>query len=112
MGAHMATNLVKKGHSVTGFDLVEANLARAEASGVARVASAPDVARGAVAVVTMLPAGKDTLAVWGGGVLEAAKPGTLLIESSTIDVASARAAHDLAAKAGMLSLDAPVSGGV
>jgi 3-hydroxyisobutyrate dehydrogenase len=112
MGAHMAANLVKKGHTVKGFDLVEANLARAEASGVARVASAPEAARDVDAVVTMLPAGKDTLAVWGGGILEAAKPGTLLIDSSTIDVASARAAHGLAAKAGMLSLDAPVSGGV
>jgi 3-hydroxyisobutyrate dehydrogenase len=60
----------------------------------------------------MLPAGKDTLAVWGGGILEAAAPGTLVIDSSTIDVASARAAHKLAGAAKMLSLDAPVSGGV
>jgi 3-hydroxyisobutyrate dehydrogenase len=112
MGAHMAANLVKKGHEVQGFDLVEANLARAEANGTTRVASAPDAARGADVVVTMLPAGKDTLAVWGGGILEVAKPGTLFIDSSTIDVASARTAHGLAAKAGMLSVDAPVSGGV
>jgi 3-hydroxyisobutyrate dehydrogenase len=112
MGAPMAANLVKKGHAVKGFDLVEANLARAEASGVTRVASAPEVARDADAVVTMLPAGKDTLAVWGGGMLAAAAPGTLFIDSSTIDVASARAAHGLAASAKMLSLDAPVSGGV
>jgi 3-hydroxyisobutyrate dehydrogenase len=112
MGAHMAANLVKKGHAVQGFDLVEANLARAEANGTTRVASAPDAARDADAVVTMLPAGKDTLAVWGGGILEVARPGTLFIDSSTIDVASARTAHGLAAKAGMLSVDAPVSGGV
>jgi 3-hydroxyisobutyrate dehydrogenase len=112
MGAHMAANLVKKGHAVQGFDLVEANLARAEANGATRVASAPDAARDADAVVTMLPAGKDTLAVWGGGILEVARPGTLFIDSSTIDVASARTAHGLAARAGMLSVDAPVSGGV
>ena len=55
--------------------------------------------RGVDAVVTMLPAGKDTLAVWGGGMLEAAAPGTLIIDSSTIDVASARAAHKLAGAA-------------
>src|SRR5207253_2922325 len=61
---------------------------------------------------TMLPAGKDTLAVWGGGMLGAAANGTLIIDSSTIDVASARAAHELAADARMPSLDAPVSGGV
>jgi 3-hydroxyisobutyrate dehydrogenase len=112
MGVPMAANLVRKGHTVKGFDLVAANLAKAEASGVTKVASAPEAANDADAVVTMLPAGKDTLAVWGGGVLKAASPGTLFIDSSTIDVASARAAHGLAASANMLSLDAPVSGGV
>jgi 3-hydroxyisobutyrate dehydrogenase len=112
MGTPMAANLVAKGHSVKGFDLVAANVAKAEARGVARAASAADAARDADVVVTMLPAGKDTLAVWGGGVLQAAAPGTLFIDSSTIDVASARAAHALAADAKMLALDAPVSGGV
>jgi 3-hydroxyisobutyrate dehydrogenase len=61
----------------------------------------------------MLPAGKDTLAVWGqAGTLRAAAKGTLFIDCSTIDVASAKQAHELAAEAGMLSVDAPVSGGV
>ena len=61
----------------------------------------------------MLPAGKDTLAVWGGGMLEAAAPGTLIIDSSTIDVASARARPQAGGRgAAWLSLDAPVSGGV
>jgi len=112
MGVPMAANLVTKGHEVRGFDLVAANIARAEAGGVTKVASAAEAAEHADAVVTMLPAGKDTLAVWGGGVLQAAAPGTLFIDSSTIDVAYARAAHGLAAEARMLSLDAPVSGGV
>jgi 3-hydroxyisobutyrate dehydrogenase len=112
MGAPMAGNLVKKGHAVRGFDLVAGNLDKAAARGVHKVASAADAARGVDAVVTMLPAGKDTLAVWGGGLLEAAAAGTLVIDSSTIDVASARAAHKLAGAAGVLSLDAPVSGGV
>jgi 3-hydroxyisobutyrate dehydrogenase len=112
MGLPMAGNLAAKGHDVRGFDLVAANVAKAEARGVAKVASAVDAARDADAVITMLPAGKDTLAVWGGGVLQAAAPGTLFIDSSTIDVASARAAHGLAAEAKLLSLDAPVSGGV
>jgi 3-hydroxyisobutyrate dehydrogenase len=97
---------------VKGFDLVTANIAKAEARGVAKAASAAEAAKDAEAVVTMLPAGKDTLAVWSGGMLQAAAPGTLIIDSSTIDVASARAAHGLAAEARMLSLDAPVSGGV
>ena len=112
MGTPMAGNLVKKGHAVKGFDLVPANLDKAAARGVAKAESAADAAKAVDAVVSMLPAGKDTLAVWGGGMLRAATPGTLIIDSSTIDVASARAAHGLAAEAQMLSLDAPVSGGV
>jgi 3-hydroxyisobutyrate dehydrogenase len=112
MGVPMAGNLIKQGHQVRGFDLVAANIAKAEARGVAKAASAAEAAEDAEVVITMLPAGKDTLAVWGGGMLKAAAPGTLIVDSSTIDVASARAAHELAADAGMVSLDAPVSGGV
>ena len=112
MGLPMAGNLVKMGHVVRGFDLVPENIAKAEARGVSAAASAPEAAKGVDSVITMLPAGKDTLAVWGGGILQAATPGTLFIDSSTIDVTSARAAHQLAAEAKMLSLDAPVSGGV
>ncbi len=112
MGNPMAANLVKAGHVVAGFDLSAVNLQKAGATGVGIAKSAADAVADADVVVTMLPAGKDTLAVWGGGVMAAAKPGTLFIDSSTIDVGSARGAHEIAAKAGMLSLDAPVSGGV
>jgi 3-hydroxyisobutyrate dehydrogenase len=112
MGLPMAGNLVTKGHAVQGFDLVPSNVAKAEARGVSAAPSAVDAAKGVDVVITMLPAGKDTLTVWGSGVLQAATPGTLFIDSSTIDVASAKAAHQLAADAQMLSLDAPVSGGV
>jgi 3-hydroxyisobutyrate dehydrogenase len=66
---------------------------------------------GADVVVTMLPAGKHVLSVYADIVPAAAK-GTLFIDSSTIDVESARKAHSLANEAGMLSIDAPVSGGV
>ena len=112
MGTPMAGNLVKKGHEVKGFDLVDANVDKAVARGVKKAASAADAAKDVDAIVTMLPAGKDTIAVWGGGMLKAAAKGTLIVDSSTIDVSSARAAHKLAGEAGMLSLDAPVSGGV
>src|SRR5438552_18630140 len=112
MGLPMAANLVRKGHEVKGFDLVAANVEKAAARGVKMPASAAAAASGVEAVVTMLPAGKDTLAVWGGGMLAAAAKGTLIIDSSTIDVASARAAHRLAGDAHMPSLDAPGSGGV
>src|SRR5262249_38604868 len=107
MGLPMACNLVKNGHAVRGFDVLAGNVEEAARLGVSAAASAPDAAMGVEAVITMLPAGKDTLAVWGGGMLSAAAPGTLIIDSSTIDVTSARAAHAMAAAHNMLSLDAP-----
>jgi len=112
MGLPMAGNLVKAGHQVLGFDLVASNIEKAVARKVEKAHGANEVAANADCVITMLPAGKHVLDVWGGGILAAAKPGTIFIDCSTIDVASARAAHDMAAKAKMLSLDAPVSGGV
>ena len=111
MGAPMAGNLVKHGHTVKGFDLVAANLDAGVQRGVARAKSAADAVSDVDAVVTMLPAGKHVLSVYGEA-LAAAKAGTLFIDSSTIDVAASRAAHALAAERGMLSVDAPVSGGV
>ena len=113
MGAPMAGNLVKKGHEVRGVDLAKANLDAAVKRGVTAAASAAEAVRGVDFVITMLPAGKDTIAVYAkSGVLEAAPKGCVFIDCSTIDVASARAAHELAAKAGMSSVDSPVSGGV
>jgi 3-hydroxyisobutyrate dehydrogenase len=112
MGLPMANNLVKKGHEVAGFDLVAENIGQAASRGVTGRKSAEDAASNVDVVVTMLPAGRHVLEVYGSGMLKAAKPGTLFVDSSTIDVASARSAHKLAADAKMLSLDAPVSGGV
>src|SRR5262245_32560518 len=97
MGVPMAGNLVKQGHQVKGFDIVAANIDKAVARGVAKAASVADAVKDAEVVVTMLPAGRDTLAVWSSGMLEAAAAGTLIVDSSTIDVASARKAHQLAA---------------
>ena len=111
MGGPMAGNLVKKGHTVKGFDLIAANLTATVARGVTAAKSARDACADVDVVVTMLPAGRHVVSVYAD-VLAAAKPGTLFIDSSTIDVASARAAHEMAATARMLSLDAPVSGGV
>lgn len=111
MGNPMAANLVKAGHKVTGFDLVEANLETARANGASVAASAREAIAGAEVIITMLPAGKHVVSVYEDIVPAAAK-GTLFIDSSTIDVESARKAHKIAADAGMLSVDAPVSGGV
>jgi 3-hydroxyisobutyrate dehydrogenase len=112
MGLPMAGNLVKKSHEVKGFDIMEDNLTKAAQAGIKKVASAAEAAADVDFVVTMVPTGKETIAVYEGtGVLKSAKPGTLFIDASTIDVASAKKAHELAKAAGMLSLDAPVSGG-
>jgi 3-hydroxyisobutyrate dehydrogenase len=111
MGNPMAANLVKAGHQVRGFDLVADNLKTAAANGVTVSDSATAAVEGADVVVTMLPAGKHVLAVYGD-IVAAAGKGTLFIDSSTIDVDSARKAHAIAGEAGMLSIDAPVSGGV
>ena len=111
MGGPMAANLVKAGHKVAGFDLVEASREAAKAAGVSVAATAVDAVKQADVVVTMLPAGKHVLSVWTE-ILPSVAKGALLIDCSTIDVESAVAAHGLAEKAGVASVDAPVSGGV
>ena len=111
MGGPMATNLVKAGHSVVGHDLVDSQRAEAAANGVAIAASGREAVASADVVVTMLPAGKHVLSVWDD-ILPAAKRSALFIDSSTIDVDSARRAHQAAERAGIAALDAPVSGGV
>jgi 3-hydroxyisobutyrate dehydrogenase len=111
MGAPMAANLVKAGHAVRAFDLVDAAETAAAASGVPIAASAREAVAEADAVVTMLPAGKHVLASHAE-FLPAAPKGALVIDCSTIDVDSARKAHEAGQAAGALTLDAPVSGGV
>ena len=111
MGTPMAANLVKAGHAVKGFDLSAEILSAAVKRGVVAAKSTADAVADVEFVVSMLPAGKHVLAVYAEA-LKAARPGRLFIESSTIDVASARAAHAMAAEHKMLSIDAPVSGGV
>jgi len=114
MGGPMAVNLVKAGHRVLGFDLSDtAMMAFAEAGGET-AAGVPELAAAADVVVTMLPAGKHVRQIYQGegGILDNAKPGTLLIDSSTIDVDSARAVSAAAADKDMIMVDAPVSGGV
>ncbi len=110
MGGPMAAHLVKAGHTVLAFDLAEASRAQAKRDGAEIAESATAAVKGAEVVVTMLPAGKHVLAVWND-VVPAMSNGALIIDSSTIDVESARAAHALAAKHGIASVDAPVSGG-
>jgi 3-hydroxyisobutyrate dehydrogenase len=115
MGGPMAANLLKAGHRVTGYDLNYAALAALTAAGGRTAASAAEAVRGAEVIITMLPAGEQVRDVWlhQGGLIAAAvaegKP--LLIDCSTIDVASAREVAQAAEAAGLEMLDAPVSGG-
>ena len=112
MGGGMAANLAKAGHDVVAFDLVEEALARAEGRGCRRAASAAEAVEGAEAVVTMLPAGKHVRAVYEAEVIGTAPTSAILIDCSTIDVATAREENEKARAAGYLMVDAPVSGGI
>jgi 3-hydroxyisobutyrate dehydrogenase len=113
MGGPMARNLLKAGHRLKAFDLSAKSLEAAAAAGAAAAKSAAEAARGVEIVVTMLPAAQHVRQVYlgeGGAIAEAA-PGTLLIDSSTIDVETARAVAQAAKAKGLQMLDAPVSGG-
>lgn len=112
MGLPMAVNLVKAGYEVSGFDISQAARAAAVVAGIKVPAAVETALEGVELVISMLPNGPLVLAFYGSGILQAVQPGTLFIDSSTIDVTSARTAHELAQAAGMVSLDAPVSGGV
>lgn len=114
MGRPMAKNLVATGHTVTGFDVVEAAVTAAAEDGISPAGSIAEAVAGADIVFTMLPKGEHARSVYldEGGVLESAAPGTLLVDSSTIDVDSANALHDAAEQAGFSFIDAPVSGGI
>ncbi|HEX8064798.1 MAG TPA: 3-hydroxyisobutyrate dehydrogenase [Allosphingosinicella sp.] len=112
MGGGMAANLVNAGHEVRAFDLSEAALAKAEANGCGRAASAAEAVADAEAVVTMLPAGKHVRDVYETAVIGTAPASALLIDCSTIDVATAREEIAKAEAAGYAMVDAPVSGGI
>jgi 3-hydroxyisobutyrate dehydrogenase len=112
MGAGMAANLAKAGHTVNAFDLAAAALERAAAAGCQVAGSAGEAVRNADIVVTMLPAGAHVRAVWINEVIPNARSGALIIDCSTVDVESARAVAKAATDAGLRAADAPVSGGI
>ncbi len=114
MGAPMARNLLKAGHRLRAYDALPAAAANLAEAGAAVASGIADAARASQIVITMLPSGKESRDVYLGaqGLIAMAAKGTLLIDCSTIDVATARDIHGAAAKAGLDFLDAPVSGGV
>ena len=114
MGLPMAQNLIKAGHAVTGLDMSKAQIDKLVEAGGKAAGSVKDAASGVDIVITMLPAGAQVRDVYLGnsGVVATASPATLLIDSSTIDVETARAVSSAAQGKGLAMLDAPVSGGV
>jgi 3-hydroxyisobutyrate dehydrogenase len=114
MGLPMAANLIKAGHAVSGFDVNEDAGARLAAGGGTKSQSIAEACKDAEVVITMLPAGEHVREVYlgEGGALAAAAPTTLLIDSSTIDVETARRVAQAAQERGLAMIDAPVSGGV
>jgi 3-hydroxyisobutyrate dehydrogenase len=112
MGGGMAPNLAKAGHEVRAFDLSEEALARAVEQGCRRAGSTAEAVGDADVVVTMLPAAQHVLGVYRDQVFGKAPKSALLIDCSTIDVASARTVEEEAAAQGYVMVDAPVSGGI
>jgi 3-hydroxyisobutyrate dehydrogenase len=112
MGGGMAANLASKGEEVVAFDLAEAALERAKGNGCAIATSAEHAVAEADAVITMLPAGTHVAAVYRDSILGKAPPTAILMDCSTIDVATAKAVEADAAAAGYTMVDAPVSGGI
>jgi 3-hydroxyisobutyrate dehydrogenase len=112
MGGGMAPNLVKAGHEVRAFDLVPEAVEQAVSKGCSKAASTAEAVRDADVVITMLPAAQHVRAVYENDVAPNAKPGTLLIDCSTIDVASAREVGEKLQDLGFGFVDAPVSGGI
>ena len=114
MGGPMAANLAKAGHDVIATDLSIGAIDRAVEAGCRRGKTVADTVRDADVVVTMLPAGAHVRSVYteNYGVIPNARKGALFIDSSTIDVDSARDVIKTASEKGFQMVDAPVSGGV
>jgi 3-hydroxyisobutyrate dehydrogenase len=114
MGLPMAQNLLKAGHQVEGVDVSQAAVDKLKAAGGAVALTAKVAAARADIVITMLPSGKEVREVYldPGGIIDSANAGTLLIDSSTIDVETARLVAAAAQAKGLFMIDAPVSGGV
>jgi 3-hydroxyisobutyrate dehydrogenase len=112
MGGGMAANLVKTGHAVSAFDLAEAALATAQANGCTPFKTVREAVAGVDAVVSMLPNGKIVETVYASDVIGHAPTAALLLDCSTIDVATAKRVGSDASAKGYAMVDAPVSGGI
>ena len=113
MGLPMSANLVKAGYSVRAYDVMPENLEIAKYEGCVAVSSISEACEHAEVIISMVPEGEHVREVFmgEGGVLASANSATLLIDMSTIDVATARDVQEAAERRGFEMLDAPVSRG-
>ena len=106
MGLPMAENLQKEGHEVTGFDI------KKNINSKIRISyNIQEIIKNNNAIFTMLPSGKEVIAVYNE-IIDKCDSSTIMVDCSTIDIKSSRLIADLSKKNGLLTLDAPVSGGV
>ena len=112
MGGGMAANLVKAGHDVRAFDLSETALAAAREAGCTPFATAKEACAEVEAVISMLPNGAIVKQVYWNDVIGHAPEGAILLDCSTIDVATAREVIEVTEAHGYQMVDAPVSGGI
>lgn len=114
MGGPMAINLIKKGHSVVAYDINTESMETLEDAGAVIASSPAEVAGKADSIISMLPNSQHVRSCYTGekGVFEAIQPGTLILDSSTIDPSVSKEMAALAAKKGAVFMDSPVSGGV
>src|SRR4051812_48134873 len=113
MGSPMAGNLVRAGHTVTGFNLGQEAIDKLVAEGGRGAGSIAEAVADAEVVITMVPADPqvEEVVLGAGGVLEHARPGTLVIDMSSITPQTSIRVAVAAAEKGIRTLDAPVSGG-
>lgn len=114
MGSRMSAHLVTAGHEVRGFDVVDALRHSAAEHGIVPVASIAEAVEGAEVVILSLPKGEHCRDVLAGphGVFEHAAPGTLILDTSTVDLDTSRWSHGEAGSRGFRFVDSPVSGGI
>ena len=111
MGAPMSLNLLKGGFTVKAYDLVEEKTKALVDSGIVACKNHAEAIEGSDVVLTMLPSETEVRSVVCGPVFDHAGSGTIVIDSSTINLDDARELHELSEQKGLRFLDAPVSGG-
>ncbi|XP_071514761.1 3-hydroxyisobutyrate dehydrogenase, mitochondrial [Panulirus ornatus] len=114
MGGPMATNLLQKGHSVVAYDVSPVAMEYLQDEGADIASNPAEVASKVDSIITMLPNSQHVRSCYTGekGVFEAVQPGTLILDSSTIDPTVSKEMASIALKKGAVFMDAPVSGGV